>query len=525
MPTFSGADGSPGTEIKWKGALTEAPSGVFKFTADATSPFRLLEIENYTRLGGLSLNKVNSTTPLKIETAVNTAGPITINGGDLTIDCDLTTSSGGVTLQSAGKLSLGANDTSIRIASGSSPITLKSDWIAFDGSATAAGNGQTTLASTGILTVAPFNANFSSDFLGGSDGSSGSELNWNGSLTEVSSGVFEFTGDGSNDFRHLVIEDYTRLGGVVLNKNNSSTPVEIETNMNFNGPITVYGGDLTIEENLSSRLSGADILFKGTGKVQSIANRTIQTNNGDIVFWSDSDGNGEGAVLVGDDNVLNSANGRTGDTDSSGGKIVLGGGGNSGVVPTGNSASAVQPGVKLTLLPPIILKFIRVAEISASRVSVLLQVWPTTGMRPGFINGGMTIKSGRGSITMNGTSSEYSGVGFTDPVTDTDSGTKQLIMKSAKTSGTAIQITGVVDFRQRGILQLPESQGDPFSLEVVRSLSTGREEVPGTTAFPSKNQDILSTSGDIFVTGIAGGIVLGGQRCPIRESLGQWNHQ
>ena len=31
-----------------------------------------------------------------------------------------------------------------------------------------------------------------------------------------------------------------------------------------------------------------------------------------------------GAVLVGDDNVLNSANGRTGDTDSSGGKIVLG---------------------------------------------------------------------------------------------------------------------------------------------------------------------------------------------------------
>ena len=57
--------------------------------------------------------------------------------------------------------------------------------------------------------------------------------------------------------------------------------------------------------------------------------------------------------------------------------------------------------------------------------------------------GRMTMKSGRGSITMNGTSSEYSGVGFTDPLTDTDSGTKQLIMKSAKTSGTAIQITGL----------------------------------------------------------------------------------
>ena len=210
---LGGSDGSTGTEIKWKGGLTEAPSGVFKFTGDASSPFRFLEIEDYTRLGGISLNKANSTTPVKIETDINTAGPITLNGGDMTIEADLTSSSGGVILQSAGKLALGANDSSMRIASGNSPITLKSDWIAFDGAATGPGNGQTVVASTGILTIAPFNANFSSDFLGGSDGGSGSELNWNGSLTEVSSGVFRFTGDGSNDFRHLIIEDYTRLGG------------------------------------------------------------------------------------------------------------------------------------------------------------------------------------------------------------------------------------------------------------------------------------------------------------------------
>ena len=506
---LGGADGSPGTEIKWKGALTEAPSGVFKFTADATSPFRFLEIENYTRLGGLSLNKVNSTTPLKIETAVNTAGPITINGGDLTIDCDLTTSAGGVTLQSAGKLSLGANDTSIRIASGNTPITLKSDWIAFDGSANAAGNGQTTLTSTGILTIAPYNANFSSDFLGGSDGSSGSELNWNGSLTEVSSGVFEFTGDGSNDFRHLVIEDYTRLGGLVLNKNNSSTPVEIETNMNFNGPITVYGGDLTIEENLSSRLSGADILFKGTGKVQSVANRTIQTNNGDIVFWSDSDGNGEGAILVGDDNVLNSANGRTGDTDSSGGKIVLGGGGNSGVVPTGNSASAVQPGVKLGASTANHTQiYSGGGDISIKGLSTATGLADDRDEAGVYQWGRMTIKSGRGSITMNGTSSEYSGVGFTDPVTDTDSGTKQLIMKSAKTSGTAIQITGV-STSGKGVSFNYLNPKEILSLGGGQIIVNGTGGGAGNHGVSLQNQDVLSTSGDIFVTGIAGGVVLG----------------
>ena len=89
---LGGSDGTTGSEIKWKGTLTEAPSGVFKFTGDAATAFRFLEIENYTRLGGLSLNKAGSTTPLKVETAVTTTGAITINGGDLTVDVDLATS-------------------------------------------------------------------------------------------------------------------------------------------------------------------------------------------------------------------------------------------------------------------------------------------------------------------------------------------------------------------------------------------------------------------------------------------------
>ena len=112
------------------------------------------------------------------------------------------------------------------------------------------------MAGTGILKIEPFNADFNSNFLGGSDGATGSELNWNGALSEVSSGVFRFTGDGSNDFRHLVINDFTRLGGFVLGKNDSTIPVEVETEIDVNGPISIYGGDVTLEEDLSSRLSG-----------------------------------------------------------------------------------------------------------------------------------------------------------------------------------------------------------------------------------------------------------------------------
>ena len=49
--------------------------------------------------------------------------------------------------------------------------------------------------------------------------------------------------------------------------------------------------------------------------------------------------------------------------------------------------------------------------------------------------GRMTMKSGLGSIVFNGTSSEYQGIGFVVPVSETDTGTKQLIMSFAKTSG------------------------------------------------------------------------------------------
>ena len=53
------------------------------------------------------------------------------------------------------------------------------------------------------------------------------------------------------------------------------TPVEIETYLDVNGPITIYGGDVDLEVDLSSRLSGADVLLKGTGKVETIASRSF----------------------------------------------------------------------------------------------------------------------------------------------------------------------------------------------------------------------------------------------------------
>ena len=127
---------------------------------------------------------------------------------------DLTTSSGGISFDSNDKLIFGANDSNVELSTGNSPLTLKSDWIAFDGAASGSGSGQTTFSTTGILKIEPYNADFNDNFLGGSDGVTGNELNWAGSISEVSSGVFRFTGDDANDFRHLqsmIIHDWEAL--------------------------------------------------------------------------------------------------------------------------------------------------------------------------------------------------------------------------------------------------------------------------------------------------------------------------
>ena len=137
------------------------------------------------------------------------------------------------------------------------------------------------------------------------------------------------------------------VSSVRIGKTTNTANVVIKDPVAMAGPISIYGGDILLEEDLTSTLSGADVLVKGRGDVEAVASRSFLTNNGDIVFWSNSDNSGVGSIKLGNDNVLNSSNGRSGDTDSGGGKITLGGGSGSGTSPTGYSSSSSAPGIKL----------------------------------------------------------------------------------------------------------------------------------------------------------------------------------
>ncbi len=114
------------------------------------------------------------------------------------------------------------------------------------------------------------------------------------------------------------------------------------------GPIAAYGGNINVNMNLISTSVGADILLKSARTIIVEENRTIRTNNGDITFWSNSDGiaNLTDGDFIGLNSgvVVNSSNGLT-DQSTGGGTITIAGGTTSQtlasgtIVPTGYAFS------------------------------------------------------------------------------------------------------------------------------------------------------------------------------------------
>jgi hypothetical protein len=88
------------------------------------------------------------------------------------------------------------------------------------------------------------------------------------------------------------------------------------------GPISIFGGIVKAEQNLTASLSGAAILLQASEYIDVAANRTIQTNNGNITLRSNSAGIAvvlpnatTGAITLNDGSSLL----------STGGNITLGG--------------------------------------------------------------------------------------------------------------------------------------------------------------------------------------------------------
>jgi hypothetical protein len=141
--------------------------------------------------------------------------------------------------------------------------------------------------------------------------------------------------------------------GFSVGKTTNTSAITIGSNATVNGPISVIGGDLTMNTStalISSSVS-ARILMKASGFIvindgsSTNARPVIRTSNGDLILWSDSDGNGTGKIYVGAYAVLDSSGGRSGNGLSGGGRITIAGSyGNAGVDAQGHPLGSISLG-------------------------------------------------------------------------------------------------------------------------------------------------------------------------------------
>lgn len=81
------------------------------------------------------------------------------------------------------------------------------------------------------------------------------------------------------------------MSGLTIGKSGNLANVNHQTTtITVAGPVSIYGGDLAINENITSTLLSADVLLQATGAISLATNKTIQTNAGDITFRSNASG-------------------------------------------------------------------------------------------------------------------------------------------------------------------------------------------------------------------------------------------
>ena len=125
----------------------------------------------------------------------------------------------------------------------------------------------------------------------------------------------------------LSLSDFTfgtSLSGLTIGKaatsadGTSDQDVTLDAVIDINGPVTVYGGDIAINQNIDTTGGAAsgDVLMKSSGDISLASSKSITTTGGDVILWANTDGQTSlGSVLLRDQSTVS----------TSGGNIWIGG--------------------------------------------------------------------------------------------------------------------------------------------------------------------------------------------------------
>ncbi len=238
-----------------------------------------------------------------------TASVLNLTGSDGIFNLDsavsdvdtLTAATGTVVYSDADDIALGSVSTAYSFSLTSSGTITTSELIDGDaGSITLTADGMTlgaNIQGTGSLTLTPYSAGTTIGLAGGAGtlNLDTTELNY---LQDGLSG----TTIGSINSGAMTVNSHTFIDQLTL----------------------LSGGNININGSLTLSSAGDDLLIKTTEDIIQAGNVDVTTNGGDITYWSDSDDNSSGSIMISP--TANSA--QTTIVSSGGGDIVMGGGSN-----------------------------------------------------------------------------------------------------------------------------------------------------------------------------------------------------
>ena len=167
-------------------------------------------------------------------------GAVGTNGNALDLNASIVTGGGDVWIRAGttgSQLGLytttnvGDGEIPISINSGSGDVIIEADYVT-----TAQTGAIFEITSTGSFTFKPYANSFSSTYNG---------LNFQGTL---SSGTFT----GSDDFAEFKFNNFANLTGFTIGKSTNTADVTLSSAISIAGPITVYGGSIDVNSDLTA---------------------------------------------------------------------------------------------------------------------------------------------------------------------------------------------------------------------------------------------------------------------------------
>jgi hypothetical protein len=299
-------------------------------------------------------------------------------------------------------------------------------------------------------------------------------------------------------------------GAIRIGSDSNSSRVDLQSSLTASGSIEVIANQLDVYANSSITASSlsAKILLKtrdfiliknGTSET---ARTKLQTNNGDLVLWSDSDGDGTGAIEVGNFADLNTANGVESTSSATlGGKIIVAGGASvdPNGYPSGNSGNS-GPGLSSTRA----VWLSDAADIFSGGGDIRIR-GKSNGAAGVAIGGGVDIFSGNGAIEVYGETTNGAVVKRGVEFWDASGSNGPVNVVSHSTQSPAILVTGISAGSQEGLRLYGEQNQQVLT---IASAATSGGGVSLNASSPSASDSIffqrlrlLSANGEIIVNG------------------------